>query len=244
MTVKLLTALLDGFRYDLTNMNVDDSGREIAQTVDPVQEDTSSQEPASRDDSKMKAKIFSALTRYYIPRLHKALNRPLQTEVVHRMMRKSHYDEDEHILRIPIALALVKLLKKLPVSVLESNLPGVLYKVCHMLKSRSFTIRELTRKTLCSMAVELGPRYLPFMIREMRSILTRGYQIHVLIFTVHALLNVLSEILVPGDLDPCLEDILEVRRVGFDSLTLFCSNAVFFRSATKIYSEKSVKKKK
>lgn len=35
-----------------------------------------------------------------------------------------HYDEDDDILRAPVALAMVKLLLKLPTTLLDQHLPG------------------------------------------------------------------------------------------------------------------------
>lgn len=44
----------------------------------------------------------------------------------HKVNRKklAHEKEDEDLLRIPISLAVIKLLQKLPENILESNLPG------------------------------------------------------------------------------------------------------------------------
>ena len=50
-------------------------------------------------------------------------------------------------------------------------------KVCNFLKSRAQSIRMVARDTLVKAIRSLGPKYLPFIIREMRQILTKGYQV-------------------------------------------------------------------
>lgn len=98
---------------------------------------------------------------------------------------------------------------------------SVISKVCQMLKSRSWDIREGSRKMLCRMAGSLGSRYAAFIIREMKAILRRGYQLHVLTHTVHILLTHLSETLTPGDLEPCLNDVLMVVFFNFPSILFY-----------------------
>lgn len=54
---------------------------------------------------------------------------------------------------------------------------SLLLKVCHTLKNRSRNVRDVARDTLVRMAAALGPSYLPYIIREMKDLLTRGYQV-------------------------------------------------------------------
>ena len=42
----------------------------------------------------------------------------------HKMAKTGKYAEDEEILRIPLAIAMVKLLQNLPHRTLQNNLPG------------------------------------------------------------------------------------------------------------------------
>lgn len=67
----------------------------------------------------------------------------------------------------------------------------------------------------------LGPSYLPIALNDLRQNLTRGYQIHVMIFTVHSLVSCLQSEMQPGDLDESFEDIFEVCR--FKVRNLSCS---------------------
>ena len=54
---------------------------------------------------------------------------------------------------------------------------SLLLKVCQTLKNRARNVRDVARDTLVKMAAALGPRYLPYIIREMKELLTRGYQV-------------------------------------------------------------------
>lgn len=50
-------------------------------------------------------------------------------------------------------------------------------RVCNFLKSRAQDIRTIARNTLVRAVETIGPTYLPFIIKEMRAVLTRGYQV-------------------------------------------------------------------
>ena len=80
-------------------------------------------------------------------------------------------------------------------------------RVCNFLKSRAQDIRTTARDTLVKAVQSIGPKYLPFVIKEMKQALTRGYQLHVLSFSAFYLVRNMTSILKPGDLDPALEDL-------------------------------------
>jgi U3 small nucleolar RNA-associated protein 20 len=46
------------------------------------------------------------------------------TDGSHKLAVPGKYAEDEEILRVPVALAMVKLLQQLPRNALDKNLPG------------------------------------------------------------------------------------------------------------------------
>ena len=87
-------------------------------------------------------------------------------------------------------------------------------KVVTFLKSRSNVIRETARETLIQMMVSLGPQYLGALMSAATPILQRGFQVHVYIYTMHALLVKLGESgqLKPGSLDGVVAPLVEVRR--------------------------------
>ena len=63
--------------------------------------------------------------------------------------------------RPPIAIALLKVLQKLPTSTFNIKLPNLILTICGVLKSKDSSAREAARKTLCKIAVSLGDDYLP-----------------------------------------------------------------------------------
>ncbi|XP_069106833.1 small subunit processome component 20 homolog [Argopecten irradians] len=87
---------------------------------------------------------------------------------------------------------------------------SILIKVCNFLKSRAKDIRDTARDTLTKILTSLGSRFLPYALSEMRGILTRGYQLHVLTFTVYVLLKNIMPLTTPGDLDVCCASLQEV----------------------------------
>lgn len=119
-------------------------------------------------------------------------------------------DESTVSLRVPIAVSVVKLLTLLPSDRMTELLPPVLTDVCHILRSRAQESRDLTRKTLVDISTLIGPSCFGFVLKELRSALARGYQLHVLSFTVHSILVATASIFKPGDLDYCLPQVVSV----------------------------------
>lgn len=119
-------------------------------------------------------------------------------------------DESEISLRIPICIAVAKLLAALDTSRQALILPPLLLDVSYILRSRSQDSRDTARRTLAKIVTILGPSCLPFVLKELRSALTRGYQLHVLSFTVHSILVTNAESLKLGDLDNCLSSLISI----------------------------------
>ncbi|CAA9956981.1 DRIM multi-domain protein [Pyrenophora teres f. maculata] len=119
-------------------------------------------------------------------------------------------DEATVSLRVPIAVAIAKVLLVLPPMEIENRLPGVLLDICYILKSRAQEARDMSRNTLSEIATLMGPGYLGFILKALRTALQRGYQLHVLSFTLHTILVKLSEQTKPGDLDYCLAEVVDV----------------------------------
>lgn len=113
-------------------------------------------------------------------------------------------------LRVPVAVAISKLLLQLPSEDRNACLPPVLTDVTNILRSRSQESRDLTRKTLVEIAKLLGPHYLGFILKELKGSLQRGYQLHVLSYTVHSILIATSDEFGAGDLDYCLPQIVSI----------------------------------
>ncbi|MCJ1384324.1 U3 snoRNP protein [Xylographa soralifera] len=122
------------------------------------------------------------------------------------------HDKDESTvsLRVRVAISVVKLLKLLPETQLAERLSPILTDVCHILRSRAQESRDMTRKTLVEISTLIGPMCFGFMLRELRSSLARGYQLHVLSYTIHSMLVATAPIFKPGDLDYCLPQIVAI----------------------------------
>lgn len=83
-------------------------------------------------------------------------------------------------------------------------------KACTFLKSRLDSVRRVARETLQNILTSLGPEYLKILLAEMVTLLSRGYQVHVLVYTVHAVLNCLKGMYKPGDINEVLITVLHV----------------------------------
>lgn len=122
------------------------------------------------------------------------------------------HDKDEETVsaRVPVAVILVKLLRLLPDHILATQLPSVLTDLCHILRSKSWEAREMSRGTLAKIAVILGPPSFGFILKELRGALKSGTQLHVLSYTMHTILLAVIPDFQQGDLDYCLESMMAV----------------------------------
>ncbi|XP_078326712.1 small subunit processome component 20 homolog isoform X1 [Crassostrea virginica] len=171
--------------------------------------------PSSKPDSMVicsvgqATRIHCTIMKSVIPHLQRCLTKKEKSEDEHKLVR-TNYAEDSEVLRVPIALAMIKLLQNLPHKSLEHNLPGILLKVCNFMKSRAVEIRNTARDTLVKITTSLGPRFFPFILSELRGTLRKGYQVHVLCYTVFVLLKNLLPVLKPGDLNVCRASLQDV----------------------------------
>lgn len=157
-------------------------------------------------------RVMLTITSILIPTLNRAITEQSSYDNKHKVNRKrfSAEREEEEILRVPIALALVKLMQKLPKDLMEVSLPGVFLKVCTFLRSPLKSVRMLTRDILKKIMLALGASYLSMLMDHLQSLLTRGFQVHVLAVTVHGVLDALREQLQPSDIENCLHNLLDV----------------------------------
>ncbi|KAK5849173.1 hypothetical protein PBY51_008835 [Eleginops maclovinus] len=153
--------------------------------------------------------IHQTVTNSVLPRLHKCLNAKIKRDDEHKAVKSKDVKEEE-VARIPIAFAMVKLMQTLPPAIMEANLPGILIKVCVVLRNRFQEVRDVARSTLVKIIETLGCRYLQYLLKEMQGLLAKGYQVHVLTFTVYQLLTVLIPTLKSGDLDPCMNMLIDI----------------------------------
>ncbi|RCK66990.1 U3 small nucleolar RNA-associated protein 20 [Candida viswanathii] len=119
-------------------------------------------------------------------------------------------DDDTIVARAPLAEALTNFTLCITKDKIDGELPSILTSTCQVMRSRSEELRDAIRKTLGKIAVSLGPEYLTFILKELKTALSRGSQIHVLSFTVHYLLTCVAPILKHGDLDDSIDIIISI----------------------------------
>jgi U3 small nucleolar RNA-associated protein 20 len=112
--------------------------------------------------------------------------------------------------RISVALIAAKFVQLLPEQDFQIRFPPLLTDVCNILRSKDQGSRDATRRALSSMCALIGPSSFGFVLRELRSALQRGFYLHVLSFSVHSILESTIASFQPGDLDYCVDDIMDV----------------------------------
>lgn len=110
-------------------------------------------------------------------------------------------DDQTIVARAPLAEALTCLIMCITEDLIETELPGTLTSTCQVMRSRSEELRDAVRKSLSKIVTILGAKYFKFILQELKTALSRGSQIHVLSFTVHHILVLISPILEHGDLN-------------------------------------------
>ncbi|XP_060519305.1 small subunit processome component 20 homolog [Cylas formicarius] len=157
-------------------------------------------------------RVLKTIKSVLLPQLHKSLAELTYYDSSHKVNRKrtSIEREEEDLIKVPISLAVVKLLQRLPKEILELNLPGVFMKICTFLKSQLESVRRVARETLQKVMLTLGPKYLKMLLSEMAPLLNRGFQVHVLVFTLHGILNCLKGFYEAGDIDEIVLTVLNL----------------------------------
>ena len=196
--VKITSAVLDSFHFEIgdefENRNV------LLTKEDKVQSEGKSKEELER------SKIFWTVNNVLLPKLHLTLAGKMKGSAA------SLSDEDKLILRVPLAMPIIKMLKIMSGKSLFRQVPGIISKIIFFLRSKAIEIREAARSTLCNVMELLGPKYLHFVIKEMSAGLTRGYHLHILTFTTHSILVRLTnkEVLATGDVDSIVGLVMEM----------------------------------
>lgn len=141
IVIKIICFILDSFHFDLSLSNKKDyfsdpgeslllvaaEGEETGANELEKGEKSVSSSRKTLVGSAMAFKIHTHLSQSIIPTLFKCLTKRLRSDGEHKSNKRE--DESEQILRVPIALALLKLLINLPSRTFETHLPGLLFKV-------------------------------------------------------------------------------------------------------------------
>ncbi|XP_026487160.2 small subunit processome component 20 homolog [Vanessa tameamea] len=157
-------------------------------------------------------RIIKSLSSGLLPQLNRAIGKLTEHEGSHKLNRRrtgmARLEED--MLRVPIALALVKLLQRLPGDILRHQLPGIIIKLCSFLKSPLKQVRITARDIVKKIMLTVGTSYLGVLLEHLTLLLTRGFQVHVLVATIHNVLDALKSDFKSGDIDQNLDYILDV----------------------------------
>lgn len=97
------------------------------------------------------------------------------------------------LLQLPVALAVTKIVKKLPEDRYHEYLNVLLDDIISKLRTKNDKQRQSARRILGVMLQETGPGKLQYVIRKLKGHLVHGYQLHVLGYTVVTLLYQLYE---------------------------------------------------
>ncbi|CAK8567091.1 unnamed protein product [Lathyrus sativus] len=190
------------------------------------------------------------------------VNRDIQTCLYKVVLPKIQklMDSDSEKVNVNISLAALKLLKLLPGDVMDTYLPTIVHRISNFLKSRLESIRDEARSALATCMKELGLEYLQFIVKVLRSTLKRGYELHVLGYTLNFILSKCLSSAVSGKIDYCLGDLLSIiendifgavaeqkevekiaskmketkKKKSFESLKLVAQNVTFKNNALKL----------
>lgn len=233
--VRTVTSILDNFHFDLSEVEVSeeelkliisrrqkvvieymDNGETSAtKAVDLEEIDQGTVKEENTEDEEINETENNEDTLVAVQIASKDLALRIHDTIVTKLLPELHRyvtsrDEASVMIRVPVALAITKLLRALPEKSMRLNLPGLLTSVCQILKSRQQDARDTTRDTLIKIANFLGPAYFAFIIKELQGALLRGYMLHVLGFTVNSLLMDMIPRMEVGDIDYCLADIVDI----------------------------------
>lgn len=111
---------------------------------------------------------------------------------------------------IYVHLAALKVLKLLPEDVMDSHLLGIIQHIVNFLKNRLESVRDEARSALAACLKELGSEYLQVIVRVLRGSLKRGYELHVLGYTLNFILSKFFTDPAVGKIDYLLEDLISV----------------------------------
>ncbi|KAJ8331227.1 U3 snoRNP protein [Batrachochytrium dendrobatidis] len=178
----------------------------IQKSIDPVESILSDPQTANAEDCTSNKQ---GLTAYQLQSA-KILDATI-TKILPHLQRILSIKDDESIpIRIPLAIAITKVFKQFPLESMHMYLPKLLLTMCNILSSHIQSARDATRETLVKVAVMLGPMYLSFIIKELRTALRRGYQLHVLGYTLFSLMTAIVPITEAGAIDSCIKSIVDI----------------------------------
>ncbi|KAK7331456.1 hypothetical protein VNO77_25681 [Canavalia gladiata] len=229
--IRLICSILDKFHFS-----------ELSYNKEPKESTGGISDIGITDISDANTEIQTCLYKSVLPKIQKLL------------------DSDSEKVNVNISLAALKLLKLLPGDVMDLYLSTIVHRISNFLKGHLESIRDEARLALATCLKELGLEYLQFVVKVLQSTLKRGYELHVLGYTLNFILSKCLSSPLVGKIDYCLEDVLSViendilgdvaeqkevekiaskmketrRKKSFESLTLVAQNVTFKSCALKL----------
>ncbi|CAA2962956.1 small subunit processome component 20 homolog [Olea europaea subsp. europaea] len=75
------------------------------------------------------------------------------------------------------SLVALKLLKLLPGEIMDAQLPNIIRFISNFLKDRLESVRDESRSALAACLKEIGLEYLQFIVKVLKGVLKRGYEL-------------------------------------------------------------------
>lgn len=144
-------------------------------------------------------------------RLYDLTTNRLIPELLKYLEKRDEVDEE---IRIPVAEGISAVVQHLPAEPRSVQQSALMMAMSAILRSTNQHVRDLTRQTMCNIVASADEDALSIAVKEIRRALMRGPQLHVLAFTVHAMLVRLEEKKEGVVLDGALEEVVPV--VGND----------------------------
>lgn len=193
--VRLIVLVLDKFHFQTPSVGDGDVEMAVEDEEETDETDEIIVEVVDPAVSEQTDRIHLAVTSKLIPSLQQLL---------------ATKNDETVASRVPLAIAITKLLKQLPEELLHHNLPKLLLTLCNFLSSHLQSSRDCARATLVTISQMLGSSYLSYILNALRIALKRGYQLHVLGYTLHSIISANVTTYAPGSIDSCVPGIVEI----------------------------------
>ncbi|KAL3622254.1 hypothetical protein CASFOL_033665 [Castilleja foliolosa] len=191
--LRLICSILDRFHFSESSLVCETNISASDPHPDPYNIDlTSSSATMKSSSSAVLPDIHKCLRDKFLPKVQKLLT-----------------SNSENV-NVNISLVALKILKLLPGEIMDTQLPTILHRISNFLKHRLESVRDEARSALVVCLKELGLEYLQFIVKVLKGILKRGFELHVLGYTLNFLLSKFLSTPILGKLDYCLDDLLSV----------------------------------
>ncbi|KAG8377667.1 hypothetical protein BUALT_Bualt08G0056700 [Buddleja alternifolia] len=192
IVLRLICSILDHFHFSEASL-VDEAKVSVCDAPDPYTIDMTCSSTLGKCTSSAELPIIqTCLHKNLLPKIQKLLT------------------SDSDNVNVNISLVALKLLKLLPAEIMDSQLPSIVHRISNFLKNRLESVRDEARSALAACLKELGLEYLQFIVKVLKGTLKRGYEMHVLGYTLNFMLSKFLMNPICGKLDYCLQDLLYV----------------------------------